>query len=89
MVIFSKAFWVDTVERALKTFAQSLLALLTASNVGSLNVPWPALLSAAGLAALLSVLTSVGGVNVGRQGSPSMVPVESAPAPSDQRTSAR
>lgn len=56
----SKTFWVDTTERAIKTIAQTAVALLTAS--GALNlftVNWGDLVAVAGLAGLISILTSV------------------------------
>lgn len=53
------AFWGDTAVRAVKTFAQSAIAVITAQATGLLNIDWLNMLSIAGLAALLSVLTSV------------------------------
>lgn len=58
--MFTAAFWKDAAVRAVKTFAQAEVALLGANSVGLLDAPWGASLSAAGMAALLSVLTSVG-----------------------------
>lgn len=69
--ITNKLFWLDTAERAVKTFAQTAIATLSAGSTGLLNVDWPALLSVAGLAALLSVLTSV--VSAGSGNSASLV----------------
>jgi hypothetical protein len=63
----------ELAERALKTFAQSLAAILTAGAVDLLSVPWAGALSAAGLAALLSVLTSVGSAPWGESDTPSLV----------------
>lgn len=48
--------------RAVKTFAQSAVALITAQATGLLDVDWEALASVSGLAALVSVLTSLGGL---------------------------
>lgn len=48
-------------ERALVTFAATLGSLLGAGATGLLDAPWEQSLSAAGLAALLTVLASVGG----------------------------
>ena len=48
--------------RAVKTFAQSAVALITAQATGLLDVDWQALASVSGLAALVSVLTSLGGL---------------------------
>lgn len=47
--------------RAIKTFAQTLAAMLTAAGTGLLDTDWLTSLSVAGMAALLSVLTTVGG----------------------------
>jgi Putative lactococcus lactis phage r1t holin len=66
-------FWQCSLERAMKTFCQTLVAILGAGSVGLLNADWTTSLSTAGMAALLSVLTSVGSVPVGRPGSPSLV----------------
>lgn len=63
--MWTSLFWKDAAERAIRTFAQTLLALIgtgAATSLVALN--WPELLGVAALAALLSVLTSViaGGV---------------------------
>ncbi len=58
--IFSAAFAKAATERAVKTFAQTLAALLVADYSGLIGVDWAHSLSVAGLAALVSILTSVG-----------------------------
>jgi hypothetical protein len=63
----------QTAERAVKVFAESLAALLLASNAGLLDAPWGTSLSAAGMAALVSVLVSIGSRPVGPPDSPSLV----------------
>lgn len=69
MSIYTKReFWTSAAERAVKTFAQALAAVGLAGATGLLGVDWPGALSAAGLAALLSVLTSVGSAPVGEPG---------------------
>ncbi|MEI3845306.1 MULTISPECIES: holin [unclassified Microbacterium] len=55
----NKAFWVDTFDRAVSTVAQSAVAVLTANVTGLLDVDWTQMASVAGLAGLVSVLTSV------------------------------
>ena len=55
-----KKFWVDVCDRAVATFAQSAVAALTAGATGLVDADWGNLLSVAGLAAVVSVLTSVG-----------------------------
>lgn len=54
------AFGQDTLVRAVKTFCQSLVALLVADGTGLMNTVWGDKLSVAGMAALLSILTTVG-----------------------------
>ena len=65
--------WQCALERAMKTFCQTLVAVLGAGSVGLLNADWTTSLSTAGMAALLSVLTSIGSTPVGKPGSPSLV----------------
>lgn len=62
--MFTKTFWKDTAERAVKTFAQSFVASLAVAT-GLLNVDWVNALSIAGLAAVISVGTSVSGIKAG------------------------
>jgi hypothetical protein len=58
--MFKKSFWKGATERAIKTFAQTAVAVLTADSVvGLLDVNAVELVSVAGLAAIVSVLTSV------------------------------
>lgn len=65
----SKTFWYDAIERSVKTIAQSMVALLGASQVpGLLNLDITALLSVSGLAGLISLLTSIGSAGVNGDG---------------------
>lgn len=57
--MFSKIFWMDAGERAIKTFAQAALMLLTMDGVNILTVDWKALLTASTTASVISVLTSI------------------------------
>lgn len=58
--MWTKTFALAVLERAVKTFAQAAAALLTASGIGLLDADWLQILSVAGMAAVVSVLTSVG-----------------------------
>ena len=59
-MLASKAFWSSTAERAIKTFAQSALALLgTDQLISALAINWGEIAGVALLAAILSVLTSI------------------------------
>jgi hypothetical protein len=79
--MWTPRFWKDAVERALKTFAQTLIALLGVGGFGIIDAPWFSSLSVAGLAALLSVLSSVASATVGEQGTASLVPPSATAAP--------
>lgn len=61
-------FWKATAERAVRTFAQTLVAVLTAGATDLLDVDWGGALSASGLAALLAVLTAVASSGTGPDG---------------------
>lgn len=65
-------FWKDTFERAVKTFSQSLVAVLAVS-VSLIDVSWGAAVGTAGLSALVSLLTSVGSAGIGSSESASLV----------------
>lgn len=82
--MFTSLFWRLALERAFKTFAQTLVALLSAGGIGLFNAPWTTALSAAGMTALLSVLTSMASEPWGARGTPSLVqpmPVAAETAP--------
>ncbi len=71
--MFGSYFWRATAERAVKSFAQSLLAILSASSLGLLAVDWVTCLSTAGMATVLSLLSSIGSSRFGPAGDPSAV----------------
>lgn len=48
--------------RAIKTFAQTMVALIGTGAVGFTDLDWLKILSVSGVAALLSLLTSVAGL---------------------------
>lgn len=67
-VLATAAFWGATVERAVKTAAQTGVAILTTNVTGILDVDWSQGLSVVGLATAVSVLTSVASAGVGNEG---------------------
>lgn len=69
----SKSFWVAAAERAAKTASQVAVSILALDTTGMVHANWLSLVSTAGLAALVSVLTSVGSGAVSPVGSPSLV----------------
>ncbi|MDR0285559.1 MAG: holin [Propionibacteriaceae bacterium] len=73
--MWTLAFWKNTAERAIKTLAQTMAVMLGADGFGLLDADWATLGSVAGMAALLSVLTSIGsGLKTG--GNPSLTNTE-------------
>lgn len=70
MSIFTPAFLRAAAERAVKTVAQTSAAMLTASGLGLLDADWLAVGSVAGMAGVVSLLTSIG--SGWRDGSPSL-----------------
>ena len=73
--MWSRLFWLSALERALKTFAQTLLVVwpIADNTLGLLDVDWAKSASIAGMAAAVSVLTSIVSAGVGPDGSPSLV----------------
>lgn len=68
----SMQFFKDMLERAIKTFAQTLLASLMTASVLT-DVDWGFAMSAAVLAALISCLTSIVSAEFGSSDSASLV----------------
>ncbi|MEU6125950.1 holin [Streptomyces sp. NPDC047123] len=66
--MWTAAFWKATAERAIRTFAQALAAVLVAGATSLLDVAWGAAFATAGLAAVLAVLTAVGASEAGADG---------------------
>lgn len=67
--------------RAVKTFAQTAVSLVGTNTMGITQIDWVGVLSGAGLAAILSLLTSVA------TGLPE-VPVQKAPAADSEKPGA-
>ena len=60
--IATRPWWIAALIRALKTFAQTSAALIGTDAVGITSVDWPGILSAAALAGVVSLLTSLAGL---------------------------
>jgi hypothetical protein len=69
--VWTAEFGKAVAERAVSTFAQALVAVLSADGLDIVTAPWWSALSTAGLAAVLSVLKSVA-VNQYQGGGPSL-----------------
>lgn len=59
MMLLDKHFWMDAVERMVKTVCEVALALIGTGMVGIMDVDWLNLLSVCVMAALVSVLSSI------------------------------
>lgn len=71
--MWTKAFWKDAIERAVKTAAQSILSSIAAVNAAHGDVSWKSTLIGIGVGAGLSVVTSVLSSLVGSSSSASLV----------------
>jgi hypothetical protein len=77
--LFTATFWLDAGERAIKTAAQTVLALVgvNVTDVASLN--WQEMAITTGVATGLSILTSIVSSGIGEPGTASVL----NPAPPD------
>ena len=64
----TRAFWEDAGERAIRTIAQALLALLGTDALGIVGLDWTQMLSVAAGAGLMSILTAIVATGVGDKG---------------------
>jgi hypothetical protein len=71
--IFTRKFARDAAERACKTVAQAAGALLISAGTGLLDTDWKGVVSGAGIAGVISLLTSVGSAQVGDNDSASLI----------------
>ena len=71
--MFSKRFWVLASERAIKTFAQTFLAMVGVQALDVLHADWVGLLSVSVGAAFLTYLMSIVSAEIGTKGTPSLV----------------
>lgn len=79
--MFDQRFWIATAERAIKTFAQALIALIGTQMVNIISLDWPQMLGASATAALISVLTSLVSANFGPNPGPSLADETIEPDP--------
>lgn len=57
--MFTKKFWNYSGERSLKTFAQTVIALLGTGSLGIVELGWVSILSVSASAAFVSLMTSM------------------------------
>ncbi|MBV7302942.1 holin [Corynebacterium sp. TAE3-ERU2] len=70
--MFTKVFWMDATERAIKTFAQALIATL-AVGTPILELDWGQAVGIAATATVVSLLTSIASTGTGQDGTASLV----------------
>lgn len=66
-------FWKRAGERAIKTAAQTAVAIIGSNGLGVTDVAWLDVANVSGLAAVVSVLTSVASSRTGDDTDPSLV----------------
>ena len=81
--MWTVSFWKQVAERAVKSAAQVAVAMLSVDGLGILDVNWAAVGSVAGLAAVVSVLTSMASGFVGSRQTASLVTVPAVSPPID------
>jgi hypothetical protein len=74
--MFTRAYWQYVAERSIKTFVQTLVALLGVGQTNMISVNWSNMGAVAGSAAFVSVLTSISSLS----GSTVAEPVETHPS---------
>jgi Putative lactococcus lactis phage r1t holin len=74
--VFTRSWLIGTADRALKSFASSLVLLLGGGTIGLniLHVDWQQALGTAAGAAVLAVLFSVASAPIGEPGTTSLLP---------------
>jgi hypothetical protein len=73
IAVWTKDFWLDAGERALKTFAQVFLTFIVVGTTGVMDLDWVTAASVAAVAALASVLTSIVSEKVGDPDTASLI----------------
>lgn len=76
--MWTKAFWKDTAERAIKTASQTAVALFAGDTATVLSIDWVQGAAVVGTATLVSVLTSIASTGRGNPDSPSLVATKAA-----------
>jgi hypothetical protein len=61
-MIWTRAFWLAAAERAVATFAQTVVALAGVSAIPAVSAPWWSWFAAGGIAGGLSVLKALAAV---------------------------
>lgn len=76
--MWTKKFWKDTAERAIKSFVQAVVVLVGSDLVSIVDLDWQRIIGVSATMALVSVLTSLGSSPVGGDNTASLVDVTDA-----------
>ena len=71
--MFTTSFWKSAAERAIKTVAQALIAVLAATTFDWFTADWQAIAGTAATAGVLSLLSSIASAGIGDKGTPSII----------------
>lgn len=70
--MFTANFWKSAAERAIKTVAQALIAVIAATTFDWFTADWQAIAGTAATAGVLSLLSSIASAGIGDKGSTSL-----------------
>jgi hypothetical protein len=73
MTMFTATFWKSAAERAIKTVAQALIAVLAATTFDWFTADWQAIAGTAATAGVLSLLSSIASAGIGDKGTTSLM----------------
>lgn len=71
--MFTTLFWKSAAERAIKTVAQALIAVLAATTFDWFTADWQAIAGTAATAGVLSLLSSIASAGIADKGTPSII----------------
>lgn len=71
--MFTASFWKSAAERAVKTVAQALIAVVAGQSFNWFSADWQAIVGVGLTAGVLSILTSIASDGIGPKGTPSVV----------------
>lgn len=81
--MLTRDFWIASLERALKTFAQVLSAILATDGLDLISADFVGTISTVATAVLLSFLTSIASAKTAPEPSPALFGKEHIPAAED------
>lgn len=71
--LVTRKFWIDAIERAVKTVAQVAMSIIGTTAVYLSDVNWTLVASAAVLGGIVSILMSIASAGINEKGSASLV----------------